>query len=74
MDVSSLNGAVDGKNGFTNGLYGFANSEPTLINGRQTIDLSIDLDSSVVINDQAATGLNIYAVFEARGYLVVNAK
>tara|TARA_R110002153_G_scaffold231492_2_gene384702 strand:+ start:410 stop:1042 length:633 start_codon:yes stop_codon:yes gene_type:complete len=74
MDVNSLNGAMDGKNGFTNGLYGFANSEPTLINGRQTIDLSIDLDSSVVINDQAATGLNIYAVFEARGYLVVNAK
>ena len=64
----------NGKNGFTNGLYGFANSEPTLINGRQTLDLSIDLGTSVAVNDRASTGVNIFAVFEARGYLVVNAK
>ena len=65
---------VQGHNGFTNGLYGFSNSEPTLINGRQTLDLSIDLDASVIINDQPTSGTNVYAVFEARGYLVVNAK
>ena len=63
-----------GKNGFTNGLYGFANSEPTLINGRQTLDLSIDLETSVTINDKSSSGKTIFAVFEARGYLVVNAK
>jgi len=63
-----------GKNGFTNGLYGFANSEPTLINGRQTLDLSIDLDTSVQINVPNNSGTGVYAVFEARGYLVVNAK
>jgi hypothetical protein len=75
MDFSASTGLPVGKNGFTNGLYGFANSEPTLINGRQTIDLSIDLDSSVVINDQAGeSATNVYAVFEARGYLIVNAK
>ena len=65
---------VRGKNGFTNGLYGFANSEPTLIDGRQTLDLSIDLDTSVVINTASASGTGVWAVFEARGYLVVNAK
>lgn len=63
-----------GHNGFTNGLYGFANSEPTLINGRQTLDLSIDLGSSTQLNDKAAFPIEVYAVFEARGYLVVNAK
>jgi len=63
-----------GHNGFTNGLYGFANSEPTLINGRQTLDLSVDLDSSVAINVPGNSGTGVYAVFEARGYLVVNAK
>ena len=64
---------VKAKNGFTNGLYGFANSEPTLINGRQTLDLSIDFDSSVAVNG-SGTGIKVYSVFEARGYLVVNAK
>ncbi len=64
---------VKAKNGFTNGLYGFANSEPTLINGRQTLDLSIDFDTSVAVNSDQ-TGIKVYSVFEARGYLVVNAK
>jgi hypothetical protein len=63
-----------GHNGFTNGLYGFANSEPTLINGRQTLDLSIDIGSAVELNNPSASNRNVYAVFEARGYLVVNAK
>ena len=47
---------VVGKNGFTNGLYGFANSEPTLINGRQTLDLSIDLGTA--LNFAAQTNYN----------------
>lgn len=63
-----------GHNGFTNGLYGFANSEPTLINGRQTLDLSVDLGSAVELNNPSESFRNVYAVFEARGYLVVNAK
>lgn len=74
FDPNTGGTATGGKNGFTNGLYGFANSEPTLINGRQTLDLSIDLDTSVAINTPISTGKNVYAVFEARGYLVVNAK
>ncbi len=72
---------LHGKNGFTNGLYGFANSEPTLINGRQTLDLSIDLGQSIQLSPTDGTGgtdsfsaCSQYAVFEARGYLVVNAK
>ena len=64
-----------GKNGFTNGLYGFANSEPTLINGRQTLDLSIDLNESILLSPTAGVdSAKQYAVFEARGYLVVNTK
>lgn len=63
-----------GHNGFTNGLYGFANSEPTLINGRQTLDLSVDLGSAVELNNPSSSFRTAYAVFEARGYLVVNAK
>ena len=45
-------------------------SEPTRINGRQTIDLSVNLGSSVTFDDSSNS---YYAVFEARGYLVVNA-
>jgi len=58
-----------GWDGFTNGKYGFANSEPTKIDGRQTLDLSID--GGGVNFDAVAGG---YAVFEARGYLITNAK
>jgi len=78
---SQDNEQLHGKNGFTNGLYGFANSEPTLINGRQTLDLSIDLGQSIQLSPTNGTGggdffslTAQYAVFEARGYLVVNAK
>jgi len=74
-----------GTNGFTNGLYGFANSEPTLINGRQTLDLSIDLGDSIQVSptegiygagfeDSPINRNKQYVVFEARGYLVTNAK
>jgi hypothetical protein len=62
-----------GVNGYDNGLFGFYVSEPTLIDGRQTLDLSLNLNAAVSI---AAIGTDpmVYATFEARGYLVVNAK
>jgi hypothetical protein len=62
-----------GVNGYDNGLYGFYPSEPTLIDGRQTLDLALNLGAAVSI---ATSGANPYvsAVFQVRGYLVVNAK
>lgn len=60
-----------GQDGFDNGLYGFYPQDPTLIDGRQTLDVSIDLGANVSFNDDGTT---VYAVMEARGYLVVNAK
>ena len=58
-------------NGYDNGLYGFFPSEPTLIDGRQTLDLIADLGAAVTIN---AAAQSTWAVLEVRGYLVVNAK
>lgn len=60
------------QNGYDNGLYGFAVSEPTKIDGRQTLDLSIDLGTA--LNFAAVSSANASIVFEARGYLIVNAK
>ena len=62
-----------GVNGYDNGLYGYYPSEPTLIDGRQTLDLAVNLGAAVAI---ATAGANPYvsAVFQVRGYLVVNAK
>ena len=59
------------ENGYDNGLYGFFPSEPTLIDGRQTLDLAINLNAATTMNTAAKY---ISAVFELRGYLVVNAK
>jgi len=56
-------------NGYDNGLYAFYPSEPTKINGRQTLDLSINIQDSVSFDPGM---FKAYAVFEARGYLVVN--
>jgi len=58
-------------NEYPNGQYGFYPSEPTLIDGRQTINISVDLE-----NASAIDGADIYvsAVLEFRGYLVVNSK
>ena len=58
-------------NGYENGLYGFFPSEPTLIDGRQTLDLIADLGAAVTIS---AASQSTWAVLEVRGYLVVNAK
>ena len=69
-DVGYTSSGVDIADGFENGLYSFFPSEPTRINGRQTIDLSVNLGSSVTFDDASNS---YYAVFEARGYLVVNA-
>lgn len=64
--------ATQTQDGFDNGLYGFYPSEPTKIDGRQTLDLAINLGNSTDFT-AGATG-RFYAVFEARGYLIVNAK
>jgi len=53
----------------TTSLYGFYPCEPTKIDGRQTLDLSIDLGTNVSINSD---DFNQFAVFEARGYLITN--
>lgn len=57
--------------GYDNGLYGFFPSEPTLIDGRQTLNLVADLGAAVTIS---AAAQSTWAVLEVRGYLVVNAK
>lgn len=49
-------------------LWGFYPCEPTKIDGRQTIDLSVNLNGNVSMTDDE----NVFAVFEARGYLITN--
>lgn len=58
-------------NSFPNGLYSFYPTEVVLIDGRQTLDIQINLGASVTFDD---TSFSYYAVLEFRGYLVVNAK
>jgi hypothetical protein len=58
-------------NGFESGLYGFYQTEPVKITGRQTLNISIDLGASVIMDDSSFT---YYAVLELRGYLLVNVK
>ena len=71
--INSANGGTAPvQNAFDNGLYGFYPSEPTIINGRQTIDLSVDLGTAISFGE--LIGVAATVVFEARGYLVVNAK
>lgn len=62
-----------GVNGFENGLFGFYVSEPTLIDGRQTLDIALNLGASVSIAT-IGTDPMVYATLETRGYLVVNSK
>ena len=62
-----------GQNGYDNGLFGFYVSEPTLIDGRQTLDISLNLGAAVSIAT-IGTDPMIYATLETRGYLVVNSK
>jgi hypothetical protein len=58
-------------NGYPNGLYGFYPTEVVLIDGRQTIDIAVNLGTSVAFDD---TSNSVYAVLEFRGYLIVNSK
>jgi hypothetical protein len=60
-----------GVNGYENGLYSFYPLDPVALNGRQTIDININLGSAVAFDDANNT---VYAGLELRGYLVVNAK
>ena len=71
VPTSQNDGTNNLENGYDNGLYGFFPSEPTLIDGRQTLDLIADLGAAVTISAASQT---TYAVLEVRGYLVVNAK
>jgi hypothetical protein len=68
--AATFTGAT-GVNGYENGLFGFFPSEPTLIDGRMTLNININLESAVAFDDSSNT---IYAVLELRGYLVVNSK
>ena len=61
----------DTADSFDNGLLGFYPCEPTILDGRMTLDVVTELGSSITFSDASNT---YYAVFEARGYLVVNAK
>jgi hypothetical protein len=63
--------AIKLTNGFGNGLYSFYPTEVVLIDGRQTLDIQINLGASVAFDD---TSNSIFAVLEFRGYLVVNSK
>lgn len=69
-DSSQYGGSYDSQT--ETSLYGFYPSEPTKIDGRQTIDLSINLGANVPMGANEVADSN-YAVFEARGYLITNA-
>ena len=58
-----------------NGLFGYYSCEPTIIDGRQTIEASISLPTSYAFSGDAVStvAVNNYAVLLCRGYLVVNA-
>lgn len=58
-------------NEYPSGNFGFYASEPTLIDGRQTINISVDLENASAID---GSDISVYGVLEFRGYLVVNSK
>lgn len=68
----SLTGTNTGENSVTNGLFGFAPFEPVKIDGRQTINTTLDLGAAVAISGPASH--EPFACLIVRGYLVVNAK
>ena len=72
--AATFTGNTGGVNGYDNGLFGFYVSEPTLIDGRQTLDITTNLGSSIGILAATPTTTWIYATLELRGYLVVNSK
>jgi hypothetical protein len=68
-DYTSSN--IKQTNSYPNGLYSFYPTEVVLIDGRQTLDIQVNLGASVAFDDASNS---IYAVLEFRGYLIVNAK
>lgn len=70
-DVGYTSSGNDTVDSFDNGLLGFYPCEPTILDGRMTLDVVTELGSSIAFDDASNS---YYAVFEARGYLVVNAK
>lgn len=71
VDLGYTSSGVNSFDGYDNGLYGFYVCEPTILDGRMTLDIDVELNASVAFEDSENS---VYAVFEARGYLVVNAK
>ena len=71
--ASPVYATSSGTNSYENGLFGFYVSEPTLIDGRQTIDINLNLGAAVSIRE-SADAATVYATLETRGYLVVNSK
>ena len=72
--AATFTGNKGGVNGYDNGLFGFYVSEPTLIDGRQTLDITANLGASIGIIPSPATNPFVYATLELRGYLVTNSK
>jgi hypothetical protein len=71
VDLGYAASGVNTADGYENGLYGFYVCEPTILDGRMTLNIDVELGASVDFDDAEN---NVYAVFEARGYLLVNAK
>lgn len=61
-------------NEYSNGLYAFYPSDPVCIDGRQTLDISVNLGNASTIVNTGTDTFYVSAVFEVRGYLVTNAK
>jgi len=57
-------------NGWASPFTSFLPFEPTVISGRDTLSISVNLGSSVVFT----SANTVYATMEVRGYLVTNAK
>jgi hypothetical protein len=58
-------------NGWASPFTSFLPFEPTVISGRDTLNISLNLGTSVAFDDASAA---VYATMEVRGYLVTNAK
>lgn len=57
-------------NGWSSPFTSFLPFEPTVISGRDTLNIAINLGSSVIFT----SANTVYATMEVRGYLVTNAK
>lgn len=60
-----------GVDSWPNGLYSFYPTDPVLIDGRQTLDFSVNIGPSTAFDDSSNT---VWACLIARGYLIVNSK